>query len=98
MVGSRVIDKERLLTFADGKVSGFSRQRGECPEMVMRDGGQHPAPVVLARKAPYGSAEDVIFASRRVRQEAPALECIREPEDAAAVNAENRRELSEGDG
>ena len=63
--------------------------------MLVAEGDQHVAPVVAAGEAPDGGTQDVVLAAAGIGQEAAAPQGVRQPEDAAAVDAEQIRQLAQ---
>ncbi len=73
MRGGRVVDEQRAASFANRQVSGLIGQRSERLKMIMRNRGEHVAPIVLSRQPPYRRSQNIVFPSARMRQKSPPL-------------------------
>ena len=93
-----MVDEERLIAFSDGEVRGLAGLQRQPFQMIVAEADERLAPILIAREAPDGWAENVVFAAGRIGQKSAALERVRETEGATAIDAEQHGELSERHG
>src|SRR4051812_15367632 len=87
-----MIDEEHFDALADGEVRGLAQNAGQLLEVMVKERAEHVAPV-SPREPPCGRAEDVVLAALRVGEEAPLPQRVRQPKDAAAVDADEVGQL-----
>src|SRR6516164_11244439 len=93
-----MVDEERLIAFSDGEVRGLAGLQRQPFQMIVAEADERLAPILIAREAPDGWAENVVFAAGRIGQKSAALERVRETEGATAIDAEQHGELSKRHG
>ena len=83
-----MIDEQRGSAFPHGQVRGLAGLVGQRLQVLVAEGDQDVAPVVLSRQAPDGGPENVVLPAVRIGEEAAALQRGGQAEDAAPVDAE----------
>ena len=76
----------------DREVRGLSEFAGQLAQVVMEERRQHAA-TVAPGQPPGRGPEDVVLAAFRVGQESALTQRVRQPEDAASVDANEVGEL-----
>src|SRR5687768_4518567 len=89
-----VVQEERLAVLADRQMRRLAGGLRERANMTVAQADQAAA-AVLARETPGGRAEDVLLAAVGICEEPSLPQGVCQPEDIAAVDAQQRRQVLE---
>jgi hypothetical protein len=93
MIGGDMVYEQRIPALANCQVDRLVSAFRELLQVFLRDTDQHRPPLVAVGESPQGRSENEVLTARRIGEEASPFQGEGEPENAAAVNSNQVRQL-----
>ena len=93
VIGGDMIHEQRIPALANRQMHSLAGPFGELLQVLFGDADQHRTPIVTVREPPQRWSENEVLTPSRIREEPSPLEGEGQPEDTAAIDSDQIRQI-----